>query len=51
MNEVEKEARLIASQLTGQDVCQMTASQVFLDLYEMAKDLLLNDKLPLQRAA
>jgi hypothetical protein len=50
MSEVDHEACLIAARLMQQDIPQLSASPVFLDLYEMAKDLLLNDRLPLQRA-
>jgi hypothetical protein len=50
MREVDHEACLIAARLMQQDIRQLSGSPVFLDLYEMAKDLLLNDRLPLQQA-
>ena len=50
MSEVDHEAGLIAARLMQQDIRRLSASPVFLDLSEMAKDLLRNDKLPLQRA-
>jgi hypothetical protein len=51
MMEVETEARVIAANLIQKDAPEILASPAFLDLYEMAKDLLMNDRLPLQRAA
>jgi hypothetical protein len=46
MSEVDQEAYVIAARLMQQDIGQLSASPVFLDLYEMAKDLLLNNRRP-----
>lgn len=49
MNEVDRDACLIAARLMQQDIHQLSASPVFLDLYEMAKELLVNYRLPMKQ--